>query len=118
MCFCKIFLWSYPFFTIGTPDNLCLLLNMCPAFFLFFHGTRRASLIVALGADEAVLYARASEGVDAVPVGSPGEDLGPLDLRGPLQVVVGDQHDGVVGGVGDCETLHRSAVCAPDVDGA
>ena len=48
MCFCKIFLWSYPFFTIGTPDNLCLLLNMCPAFFLFFHGTRRASLIVAL----------------------------------------------------------------------
>merc|ERR1711884_222661 len=48
MCFCIIFLRSYPFFTIGTPDNLCLLLNMCPAFFLFFHGTRRASLIVAL----------------------------------------------------------------------
>ena len=37
---------------------------MCPAFFLFFHGTRRASLIVALG--EVTITAKVAEAVTEV----------------------------------------------------
>ena len=62
---------------------------------------------VVLGPDEAVLHQRAFEGVDAIPVCPPGEDLDPPDLCQLLWVVVsGLEHEGVVGRVGDGDALH------------
>ena len=54
---------------------------------------------VVLGPDEAVLHQSVVEGVDAVPVGSPGEDLDPFDDGWLVLVVSGRHVDRVIGGV-------------------
>ena len=61
---------------------------------------------VVLCPDEAVLHQPVVEGVDAIPVGSPGEDLHPSGDGRMLLVVSGWHDDRVVGGVGDGDPLH------------
>ena len=60
---------------------------------------------VVLGPYEAVLHQPVIEGVDAVSVGSPGEDLHPPGDGRLVLVVAGSHTNRVVGGVCDGDSL-------------